>query len=206
MSQLVAFSAIMASTFGRWTPAEAERTPFTRAGINFSARHIVDTTAPYELVSKMRAIVLGHRPAAGPHGRGAASRCPAAAPLARGRSTCSSTACRRWVRQSTSRAATSSPRQRPPQGRPICLPQGLGRRDPCADDGGIAGEGRNRVGQRRARTEIVDLADCLNAMGAKIKAPAPRPSPSTASTNFVAPACASFPTASKPAPMRWRWR
>ena len=38
--------------------------------INFSARNIVDTTAPYELVSKMRASLLGDRPAACPHGRG----------------------------------------------------------------------------------------------------------------------------------------
>ena len=38
--------------------------------INFSARNIVDTTAPYELVSKMRASLLGDRAAAGPHGRG----------------------------------------------------------------------------------------------------------------------------------------
>ena len=38
--------------------------------------------------------LLGDRAAARPHGRGARSRCPAAAPSARGRSTCSSTACR----------------------------------------------------------------------------------------------------------------
>ena len=44
---------------------------------------------------------LGDRAAAGTHGRGAASRCRAAAPSARGRSTCSSTACRRSAPTST---------------------------------------------------------------------------------------------------------
>ena len=54
--------------------------------------------------------LLGDRAAARTHGRGEASRCPAAAPSARGRSTCSSTACRRWAPRSTSRTAMSSPR------------------------------------------------------------------------------------------------
>ena len=59
--------------------------------VHYTARTIVDTTAPYEFVSRMRASfwVLG------PSWRAAARRgfrCPAAAPLARGRLTYTSRA------------------------------------------------------------------------------------------------------------------
>ena len=52
------------------------------------ARTIVDTTAPYELVAKMRARFWVLAPLLARMGE-ARSRCPAAAPSARGRSTCS---------------------------------------------------------------------------------------------------------------------
>ena len=69
-----------------------------------------------------------------------------------------------------STTAMSSPR---PEGRPrrqpLRVPEGLGRRDPCADDGGDAGQAARPCSENAAREpEVVNLAECLNAMGAKI--------------------------------------
>ena len=74
--------------------ARSENEGYPRT-INFSARNIVDTTAPYELVSKMRASFWVIGPLLARMGESRKSRCRAAAPSARGRSTCSSKACRR---------------------------------------------------------------------------------------------------------------
>ena len=49
-----ASSAITASTIRSTAGASGQNEGYSRT-INFSARNIVDTTAPYELVSKMRA-------------------------------------------------------------------------------------------------------------------------------------------------------
>ena len=52
--------------------------------------------------------------------------------------------------------------------------------------------------------EVVDLANCLIAMGARISGDGTSRSPSTASTASAARCIRSSPTASRPAPMRWR--
>ena len=54
---------------------------------HLTARDIVDTTAPYEMVIADAGELLGARPAACPHARKRGSRCPAAAPSARAPST-----------------------------------------------------------------------------------------------------------------------
>jgi UDP-N-acetylglucosamine 1-carboxyvinyltransferase len=78
--------------------------------MTFTAADIVDTTAPYELVSKMRASfwVIGPLLA---REHNAACRCPAAAPSARARSTCSCMASSNLAPRSRSTRAMSSPRR-----------------------------------------------------------------------------------------------
>ena len=66
----------------------ADPSPHIGETFHLSARDIVDTTAPYELVSRMRASFWVLGPAARPHAARRGCRCPAAAPSARGRSTC----------------------------------------------------------------------------------------------------------------------
>ena len=105
---------------------------------------IRDTTAPYDLVRKMRASVAGAGAAAGARrpGQGLAAR--AAAPSARGRSTCTS---RGWRPRRRDRAATramfSARAPKGLQGRRDRVPQRLGRRHREPADGGGAGRGRD---------------------------------------------------------------
>ena len=74
---------------------------------------VMSTTAPYDLVRKMRASVLVLGPLVARCGKASVSL-PAAAPSARGRSTCISPASRPWAPRSSSTAAMSMPR--PPRG------------------------------------------------------------------------------------------
>ncbi len=80
--------------------------------IHFRAGEIVDTTAPYELVSRMRAVLLGYRAAACPHARGAR----VAAGRLRHRNAPGRPVPRKpfsaWRRHSMSRRATSLPQPR----------------------------------------------------------------------------------------------
>ena len=54
------------------------------------------------------------------------------------------------------------------KGATIEFPFVSGRRHRARHAGRRAGAGRDHPGQRRREPEMVDLADCLNAMGAKI--------------------------------------
>ena len=54
--------------------------------------------------------------------------------------------------------------------------------------------------------EIGDVADCLNKMGAKISGAGTSPIVVEGVASSTARATACCPTASRPAPMRWRWR
>ena len=54
--------------------------------------------------------------------------------------------------------------------------------------------------------EIGDLADCLIKMGAKINGAGTSRIVIEGVPNYPARATACSPTASRPAPMRWRWR
>ncbi len=139
--------------------------------VRLNARSIVDTTAPYELVSTMRAsfwviapllcspawagprcrcrAALRHRHAAGgpaPHGAGA--------PRRHNRHRCG--LCRGLGRQG-------------PEGRGDRFPEGDGRRHPCGADGASLADGTTVIHNAAREPEIVDLADCLIKMGARIK-------------------------------------
>ena len=97
-------------------------------------------------------LVLGDRAAAGAHGRGESV---AAGRLrhrhAAGRSLPRGTA-GAWRADRRREPVMSSPtREGPPEGQPLRVPESLGRRDPRADDGGVAGARRNRAGKRRPR-------------------------------------------------------
>jgi UDP-N-acetylglucosamine 1-carboxyvinyltransferase len=76
--------------------------------IHVDPRETRNFHAPYELVKTMRASILVLGPLVARLAR-RMSRCPAAAPSARVRSTSTSAACRRWVPRSWSRTATSAP-------------------------------------------------------------------------------------------------
>jgi UDP-N-acetylglucosamine 1-carboxyvinyltransferase len=53
--------------------------------------------------------------------------------------------------------------------------------------------------------EIVDLAECLNKMGAKIEGAGTSTIEIEGVTSLGGAPSAVCPTASRPAPMRWRW-
>ena len=78
---------------------------------HFHAAHIADTTAPYDLVRKMRASVLVLGPIPRAAGR-RVYRSPAVAPSAPGRSTCTSRGCNSLAQRSNWTAAISRRRRR----------------------------------------------------------------------------------------------
>ena len=99
-------------------------------------------TAPYDIVRKMRASVLVLGAAAGARAARRGCRCPAAAPSARGRSTCTSQGLEAMGAQiDLDGGYIAGEGAQGPQGRALHLPQGLGRRDREPDDGGGAGQG-----------------------------------------------------------------
>ena len=72
---------------------------------------------------------------------------------------------------------------RPADRQPLRLPESLGRRHACADDGGDARPGRDGARERRARAGGRQPRRLPERHGrARSRAPAPRRSPSTAST------------------------
>ena len=79
-----------------------------RMNIEVDGSEVQDLYAPYDLVKTMRASILVLGPC-WPVMGAPRYRCRAAAPLARGRSTCTSRACARWARMCASRMATSMP-------------------------------------------------------------------------------------------------
>jgi UDP-N-acetylglucosamine 1-carboxyvinyltransferase len=146
---------------------QAEDSNYART-VHFTARNIVDITAPYELVSKMRASFWVIGPLLARMGE-ARFRCPAAAPSARGRSTCSSisgSARRRYRHRERLCACQGEERA---GRRALLFPEGLGRRNACDADGGALAKGDTVIENPAREPEVVNLADCLNAMGAKIE-------------------------------------
>ena len=113
---------------------------------------IIDTTAPYELVSTHAGELLGRSRRSSRGSARRRSRCPAAAPSARARSTSCSW---RWsgsAPRSRSTAATWSPgRRKGLQGRRDRLPEGDGRRHPRGADGGDARRRHDGDRERGAR-------------------------------------------------------
>ena len=98
-------------------------------------------------------------------------RCRWLARSARARSTCISRVCGRWVPRSRSRGYIKA--RQPSEGRAPGARSGHGDRHREPDDG-RPWRTAHAAGKRGARPEVVDLANCLNAMGARIAAPVPR--------------------------------
>ena len=97
-------------------------------------------------------------------------------------------------------------RQGSAEGQPLRVSESFRRRDARADDGGALARGETVLENAAREPEIVNLADCLNAMGAKI-AGAGTPTITIQGVDSLSGASiGSFRTVSRPAPMRWRWR
>ena len=163
---------------------------------------VMNTTAPYDLVRKMRAsvLVLGPLP---PRGRG------------------TRVAARRLRdRHPSDRSAFGRPRTHGRQhraGRRLCpraraaRPQGAKIRFPQPSVGATENlmmaatlaKGETVISEAACEPEIVDLAKCLNAMGAKIEGAGRRRSGSAACRACPGRCTASCRTASSPAPMPW---
>ena len=113
--------------------------------------------------------LLGARRRCSPAWARRRSRCRAAAPSARGRSICSSWRWSSSARDRDRRRLCHRARQERPEGRRDRLSQGDGRRHAHRADGGGAGAAATTVIENAAREpEVVDVADCLIKMGAKI--------------------------------------
>ena len=147
--------------------------------INFSARQIVDTTAPYELVSKMRASFwvigpllarMGEAKVSLPGGCAIGTR-----PVDLFLDGLQALGAELDVESGYVVAKTKNGRL---VGNRHAFPS-LGRRHPCADDT-LRSPGETVLENAAREPEIVNLAECLNAMGARSPVPAPRPSPSRA--------------------------
>ena len=124
---------------------------------------------PYELVSQDAGELLGARAAGRAHGRGAGVACPAAAPSARGRSICSSW---RWsgsAPRSTSTAATWwRARRRAQEAARSCFPRSPSAAPIPRSWRPSLANGTTVIENAAREPEIVDVADCLNKMGARI--------------------------------------
>ena len=176
--------------------------------IHLSAKQIVDTTAPYDMVSQHARELLGGRAAACPHGRGesvAARRLRDRHPSGR---LCSSWRWRSSAPTSRSRAATSlAQAKRGLRGGKIEFPKVTVGGTHVALMAAAMARGTTEIENAAREPEVGDVADCLNKMGAKI---------SGAGTSRIViegvreaarrARTACCPTASRPAPTRWRWR
>ena len=106
-------------------------------------RNLANPEASYELVKTMRASTLVLGPLVARMGR-RVFRCPAAAPLARVPSICTSKGWRGWARRSRRSMATSRPR-RAAEGRAHRLREDHGHRHRRPADGRDSGRGRNHT-------------------------------------------------------------
>ena len=173
--------------------------------IHISAEQIVDTTAPYDLVSKMRAsfwvVAPWWREWVKPR-----SQCPAAAPSARDRLICSSWQWRSLVPKSRLKPATSLRGQ----GKDCAAARSFSRKvtvggTHTAIMAASLANGTTVIENAAREPEIGDVADCLNKMGAKISG--------AGTSRIVIEGVAKLhgasrccPIVSKREPMPWRWR
>ena len=111
----------------------------------------------------------GARPAARALRRARRSRCPAAAPSARARSTSTSRAWRRWARPSRSSTATCRPRAERLRGARIVMDLVTVTGTENLMMAAALAEGETLLENAAREPEVVDLARCLSAMGAKIE-------------------------------------
>ena len=146
------------------------QTTETGQTIRLSARTIIDTTAPYELVSTMRASFwviapllarLGEARVSMPGGCAIGTRPVDLLIMALERLGAT-------IEIDGGYVVAKAPKGL--KGAEIALPQGDGRRHPCRADGGNASRTARRVIENAAREpEVADLAHCLVKMGARIE-------------------------------------
>ena len=108
----------------------------------------------------------GARAAARALRRSARVACRAAAPSGCGRSTSTSRACRRWARRSTSITATSTPRRSVSSGTRFVFDVVTVTGTENLMMAATLADGTTVLENAAREPEVVDLADCLNAMGA----------------------------------------
>ena len=118
--------------------------------INFSARNIVDTTAPYELVSKMRASFWVIGPLVARMGEAKVSLPGGCAIGTRPVDLFIDGLRALGARIDVENGYVIARAKNRLQGQPLRFPEGFGRRHPCADDGGHACPRRDRARKRRA--------------------------------------------------------
>ncbi len=174
------------------------------------ARDIVDTTAPYELVSKMRASFWVIGAAAGAHGRGEVSLPGGCAIGTRPVDLLPRWRCEQlgaeididggYVDRASAKGGLRGARDR--------FSQGLGRRHPCRADGGDARQGRDRDRERRARARDrrprrLPHRDGREDRRRRHVARSPIEGVDEAARRAPHACC---PTASRPAPTPWRSR
>ena len=175
--------------------------------LHISAANIIDTTAPYELVSRMRASfwVIAPLLARMHRGEGVAAR-RLRHRHAAGRSA-DHGAGKAWRRHRHRRRLCDRQRARRSQGRQYRFSQGDGERHPCRADGGDPRQGHHRDHQRRLRAGNSRCRRLPEQDGRtdfrRRNSPHRRRRRQPGSAARGTPCC---PTGSRPAPMRWRWR
>ena len=136
--------------------------------IEVDASTIKEYFAPYQLVKTMRASILVLGPLLARFGR-RTCRCPAVVRSARARSTFTSPACRRWARISTSRTATSRPVPVVFSGARLVLETVTVTGTENLMMAATLASGETVLENAAREPEVVDLANFLCAMGAKIQ-------------------------------------
>ena len=175
--------------------------------LHISAANIIDTTAPYELVSRMRASFWVIAPLAGADARGqgvAARRLRHRHPA--GRSADHGAGEARRGSHDRRRLCDREGARRPERRRDR-LSQGDGERHPCRADGGDAGQGHHRDHQRRLRAgncRCRRLPEQDGRAHLRRRHAAHRHRRRQQSCTARGTPCC--PIESRPAPMRWRWR
>jgi UDP-N-acetylglucosamine 1-carboxyvinyltransferase len=148
-------------------PPAAEDSNYART-VHFTARNIVDITAPYELVSKMRASFWVIGPLLARMGEARVSL-PGGCAIGTGRSTCSSTACSARRRDRHRERLCRMRRRRTGWSARAMFPKvSVGATHVMLMAATLA-KGDTVIENPAREPEVVNLADCLNAMGAKIR-------------------------------------
>src|SRR5215510_7415818 len=163
--------------------------------LHLSAARIVDTTAPYELVSKMRASFWVIAPLVARMGEARVSMPGGCAIGTRPVDLLIMALERLGAQIDIDGGYVVARAPNGLKGGEIVFPKVTVSGTHTAVMAAVLANGTTVIDNAAREPEIVDVADCLNKMGAKISRRRSSPPPSHRCR-----------TASRPAPMRWRWR